>query len=837
MRVTTREELINGKHENDQGGSDHADRDTIIDDRSIAGKDVGSREDTIMSDLYKANKYLVLNKGQIFIPKTDLLARISVDHKTAGHDDLIAFTANAISLNYVINWRGGHGDPDADDLFGAFDGLNPTSVGVLESALSVLKDSRGIVVDYSYEPMYPDFPKQVVEASDEELIVNAFMHYLGDLVGARIMPDYKPSDRLPLIDGVKPVSLTVIDQGPLIEAYQTVISSGQVWSDDQKDFVRGVVSVLGTSVTAPAQPGYPKIRENAVLLYSLFKNVVLIKSPTDVLRLAALYSDGDPSLAAPTRFKLTRSQRREIMHLLTNVLTHSEDNEFISDEFYKHAEEWKRLATTLHHWELTKKDQATTQASQWLNKVQQGESESLDGQIDRDFQDILHPSALRAAYISSPSYDGRLDGYDLIKDLSKRPGVYARRLVEALRKTPVEYHDAIISGFKNVAGRISNRVLIQMWGLFTTRIEGKVTDLPMRSVIERTAHGQKSVLIDNKIFDDVTVDEARKIVSIIEEALTSHKKQILTKFIDDKNSSYVVPMGVSSASSGVRIIGRGSRFKISDWSRDKVVRLFVHWHDLTEPDLDSYDNSRVDLDLSAVLYSYDLKTSRQVSYTNLREGRAVHSGDITSAPEGASEFIDIPVREALASGVRYVMPSVYSFTRQRFSTIPEAWAGVMMKTELGQQTGEIFDARTVAQKWDLTKNSMNLTPFALDMQTGEVIWMDSDVGSDQYLNRVDGNENMLALQLRSALYTRVMPVRKAVELLSNPVAPAGGLPTPSTIHSKMLKVVNGRKFPSADLPDKAIIKKANPSDKDYDSSSMRTIRGDDAAAILSLMSD
>ena len=57
----------------------------------------------------------------------------------------------------------------------------------------ILKQLTG--ADKIHKPMYPNFPDQVMEASDTELFWNAFVHYisLGTLV-----PDYEEQPRVPL---------------------------------------------------------------------------------------------------------------------------------------------------------------------------------------------------------------------------------------------------------------------------------------------------------------------------------------------------------------------------------------------------------------------------------------------------------------------------------------------------------------------------------------------------------------------------------------------------------------------------------------------------------------
>ena len=50
-----------------------------------------------------------------------------------------------------------------------------------------LRENLG--ADKTWSPMYPNFPRQVMEASDAELFFNAISHYLGDWIGIRILPE------------------------------------------------------------------------------------------------------------------------------------------------------------------------------------------------------------------------------------------------------------------------------------------------------------------------------------------------------------------------------------------------------------------------------------------------------------------------------------------------------------------------------------------------------------------------------------------------------------------------------------------------------------------------
>ena len=97
---------------------------------------------------------------------------------------------------------------------------------------------------------------------------------------------------------------------------------------------------------------------------------------------------------------------------------------------------------------------------------------------------------------------------------------------------------------------------------------------------------------------------------------------------------------------------------------DNVIRFFLWWK---EGKIDGKATGRVDLDLSATIFRSNWKYMNHISYTNLKEAKlgCCHSGDITSAPKGASEFIDIDLEKVRAAGGRYAV----SYTHLTLPTI------------------------------------------------------------------------------------------------------------------------------------------------------------------------
>ena len=137
-----------------------------------------------------------------------------------------------------------------------------------------------------------------------------------------------------------------------------------------------------------------------------------------------------------------------------------------------------------------------------------------------------------------------------------------------------------------------------------------------------------------------------------------------------------------------------------------------------------------------------------VSYTELRNKYSVHSGDITSAPKGASEFIDIDIDKALGYGVRYVVVQVYAYTQQSYCDLPECFCGFMMREGSGK-LGEIYSPKTVINKWDLASDSKTCIPVIFDLVERKMIWTDISMGSTSALMNLESHCETTQLMLRS----------------------------------------------------------------------------------------
>ena len=598
-----------------------------------------------------------------------------------------------------------------------------------------------------YRPFYPDFPVQVRTASEATLLVNAALHYLGDVVGVRILPDYRPSPREPLPG----------DDGALTEL-------GLATTQDLERIVADLIAQAipfsvqdRADLTAlrdfgPEAAPRVAVKENLAVLTVTFPDLdfsASYRTVTDVLRLAVAMAGGDVSLAEPCRFpSFSRAQRRRLLGLL-DAVGQVQDSRDSAEEMARRCERWKRLARHLRPGDYARR---FPRAAALLHQVASGDAEA-------GFTSHLEEALARR------DVDGAL------RLLSTRPGVFARRLNHLLRLCVDEAtRERVVAEFARVAPEVSLPVLVRLWEYFSSPGPDA---LPWRVVAIKAATGTKTTLIPSTRRPG-PADAA--VVRAVEEALRQRKRLGRIAVDQGMYEGYTAPVGLRSASPGMRTAGRGTRLPLPE---GETIRFFLHWRDLPEPPPDAPGpagpaaaedrDTRVDLDLSAFFVSEDFTRTEQIAYYNLRSTAAVHSGDLTSAPDGAAEFIDVTLAEALRQGWRYVVMTVHSFSHHRLSEVPECWAGAMARGT-DPQSGEVFEASTVMQRLDLVSPTFNATPFVIDIAERRLIWWDLPVGVGEHqVANLDRSSNRVLAHLLDLLEGRRMPLAHLLGLLADDV--------------------------------------------------------------------
>jgi stress response protein SCP2 len=555
---------------------------------------------------------------------------------------------------------------------------------------TIIKEAKEIKGVRRYSPMYPNFPKQVMEADEAELWINAIVHYFGTSVGLRILPKYEKLARPELDfdeDKVTLVGLGSFDD--FNKLMKSLVSSKSAFSPTDKADLESlsVVPELVGYVYNDGNVDLPNRENKAWLAARLIRgnagwDFIKFDTATDVLRLAVALSDGDVSLSENTRFRsFSRPERRLLLGLLANIKHPEED-------MLRYASAWKRLGERLHPGE---------HGHAGLFKIVR-ENGSVEGFNSRVEKALADENYLDAAVI-----------------LHDRPGEFARRLDNLLRKADVIEESKILDIFGNCAYKASPTVLIQARNNFVNRASRNV-----RAFFPKGSVAKMQTVVDNR--EGIRKSTLLRAVGIFDNALYQNfldRPNLGGSWVDPALKGIAVPFGMRNASKAVKTLGRGSRISLGEDTN--VVRFFIWWKDAPNSSGWGY-GSHTDIDLSAVIFDDAYKCIDNITFYNLRATGAVHSGDITSAPNGASEFIDIDIPKLRKRGARYVAMTLHSYSGQGFVELPECFAGFMERRDL--DSGEIYDPRTVADKADLTANSRGATPFIFDLETGEAVWVD-----------------------------------------------------------------------------------------------------------------
>lgn len=584
---------------------------------------------------------------------------------------------------------------------------------------------KEIGADVKYEPMYPGFPKQVMDLDTASLYLNAIYHYISLDVPVF---DEDVKKRLPLMENFK---LKIIRLGTFQEfnsIFVDLLSSQIAVSEQNRLDLEWYVQFYEEDIVNLIPKAIPN-KENLAhfsgilikhLPYQTATKIIApyIKTAVDVLRVATSLSEGDVTLLYNTKFaKFNRNTRRFLLSLLENTKQTVED-------MFRDKKRWIRLGEILHPSEYAHKYPNVFQAFQQIrnqNTIPRFSAWVEMGLLNKD--------------------------YDRVSELlAQRPGEFARRLDLLLRKSK-DWTDIVLK-FESIADNVSATILLQLIAHFSKRKDY----IPIRSYF------LKGVVANVKIIDKqlspLASDICDSIVNVCKNKLIQRFRSLPSLgsvYLDPRLKNYTVPFANRSASKALWTVSRGSKIEIPN---QNVIRFFLWWK---EGIVNNVPTNRVDIDLSAVIYDNDWKYVEHISYTHLRSQvtKSAHSGDITSAPNGACEFIDLNLPMIRQYGGRYVVTVIFSFMHIPFCNLPECFAGWMIRSDVN--SGEIFEPASVQNKLDITSDTSACIPVILDLQENHLIWADAGIENiGTVTNNLESNNGKI-IKIAKSLTNLIKP--------------------------------------------------------------------------------
>lgn len=471
------------------------------------------------------------------------------------------------------------------------------------------------------------------------------------------------------------------------------------------------------------QPESIPVRENRAVVNEARLGVgadLLLDTVTDVLRLACALSGGDVTLQEPTRFRaLSRPVRRALLAGLDAVVSASPAK--LAD-VHAHREPFKRLGERLHPHEYPRWPHAAD-----VFAVARGEKEAR-------------------------SFEGRvgklLDEFDVlgaVRLLRSAPGKLFRALDLLLRiAADQEERDAVVAAAVQVAPGVSGRVVLSVREHLQNR--ERETDEPRIFVNRR---GRAWVTPDFR--PPVPRADLDRLISALDAEMRRRLPAPGRLLIDPEVLDVALPLSGRATASGLGVLPRGSVSAVDG----EQLRFFVYWKET---------GKRTDYDLSALLLHADYSTDSWLSYTSLKAVGGEHSGDVTEAPDGASEFINLSLDRVRSS---FIVPQVNIFAGEGFDEVEESFFGFMLRD--GEQKGRPFEPRTVRMKSELRGVGRVALPLVFrrgDDGRWRAKWLHLYLKGISSANRVEENQVSVSKVVRALVEREQLTVGYLIDLLS-----------------------------------------------------------------------
>ena len=603
-----------------------------------------------------------------------------------------------------------------------------------ELAIAISKEERNIIIDKlkavikviedfksdkNYTVFYKNFPDEVINMSEVDLYINQILHYwIGYLPSNNeniIKEDVEPSKL------VKARELNLIDDEMIEKLFIDLLSSNVTLSEQYLDDVCVLASTKSIKELEKYME-YIQMKETltTVSSYILKKEGVLIgnfKTATDILRLIAKIS-GDELNNKHIHFAyFSRTELSQLMTKLENLQNPMPDI--------------KRYSKPWH-----------TFFKLYAKKINFHKYPKVRNAVDMLFGDIsymtergkINEKIKRLPIMSEEELD------NFVKEYIVFYGDYVREILSLLNKAKENQYEKLLLGLENCVTKVNTRILFQ---LYDRIINLKAKDKTVPRLVN--SKGKWRRLKESISLSDELLNRVLQIVEDGIKTQLKEKENLGKVFIDEDYKNIMLTTSEKDSNVSLRPMTRGSRIKFNP--KAEVLRFFVAWKNLDEKTLKELNTayskldektlkeltpmySRVDVDLSALTFNENLEFNDVVAYYNQKKSGFAFSGDITNAPEGALEYIDVFDLERLKKkGNRYILMQIRSYNGYTFEEINSVYAGVMELTSIEAKEKKNMYSTAITEGFQIVSSERTTNTILVDLKNYEYIWLDMNMDS------------------------------------------------------------------------------------------------------------
>lgn len=689
--------------------------------------------------------------------------------------------------------------------------LNPNdliSLAKSESLDAFINDFRKLVPEINVEPMYPDFPKQVMEMSEAEFRFNQMVHYFStygmeSLFGVNVdkgwLPNVEKTEKTQ--KDTKLLSSKVLGLIPEKNMYErsltTILSKRERMTNLEKEIIKEASDNVSELFIEELNIPFKENMENLFMCMAENKDRdkalsnlhALCQHTGDVLRFTEKYLNNNG-------FHLTTSEKRLFVKLLEcypssdfrRNLVHSESNKKRNLAIIQHLDYNKYSRNPVHKDVVN--DLRNNRIKSWENTARR----MIEAHNKNAVEFVCERPGMAIRMISLMIRNGY--GADEIANTLKNK--VSSLSMQTLMTVYYKTREEIINGVKGRHVKL-NKVMDEnaiksnpYWDdekkikvLATQKKLQRENDKKMRKESERVS--RKTMVLDSA--SAIVKSLIDKRLELINTPLKNLKVCIKDDGIDLRRTA--ANPGDKSMNGGY--IPSTISYKIPD--NAKYIRAYVYWN----------DKSRVDVDMHATAIDKEGKYVHIGWDGDYNEGGIVFSGDITHS--NAAEYIDID----LNSNVKYVginfdlyCHSGYSHAmhdkEQVLKNIETCFAGIMAVDEINENV-KIYSPENSFFTHDLKVDSRGYKYGYIDVENKTLRFLgESTERSDIYMPPVAQGEVPFSMDD----YLKLVIKKQEAELVETPEEADIVLTMAKPENDKELSLIDNNFFYDYKAEDKTI---------------------------------
>jgi ribosomal protein L12E/L44/L45/RPP1/RPP2 len=601
-----------------------------------------------------------------------------------------------------------------------------------EAITDTIKQARKIMgADRDMTPIYPGFPKQVQELSTMTLLIEQILHYW---TAGALLPDYPAvvRDGLPIEDMLRnarelrvvgaaaaarelttalvsnPVAISVDDKALLNAAMELqkpsleqVVETVKISRNGEnvQSFIAAVAKNSGISLNELALAVVPVVANADVLLrvvLALFTVAAPITKTTFIGAqekrtenyTLAVNNLADRHSRAVLMLNVSRPVRRAVVEKLGKVSAGYKADSVVGRQML-----WRKVMTAVHAYDFN------------LSEAEKRAADIIHSNIDyKTLNSLIEDAMTRREVVAA---------VELLAE--NQPGNLLRRLVSLLRLVNNSKEAKFLAKtVRKVGAQSALTTLISAYN-------GVIAANDNSARVTRIA-GLSNTMVNRNAVVKVEEEYIAQLCKALKKAIKENlaKKDAPVGPVPVK-SSMAVPLVRRDAATTDREMERGADFAVA--GEGDTLRIFSHWN--------NNQSQSGYMDIGLVILDSNFETLAVLTWNSWAQHRdlGTYSGDKNVRPgSSAAEYFDLDLKKVRAKFPHaiYAAMTIQSWSGWPTSKV-DIIAGAMLRSK--PDSGEVFDARSIATAFKPTTDSTQSVPFAVDLRSGKMVWIDSSNGS------------------------------------------------------------------------------------------------------------